>query len=101
LAVLSLYSVLTCLRLLAQKKNYDTYTTRVRELEGNINGNNNTRKKVFSIFKLQYYVICLVGGLVTATLANELGLLFLWSVATGLGYSVLFIFLSFTKLIGE
>jgi len=101
LAVLLLYSALTCLRLLAQKKNYDSYTARIRELEGNTNNNNGTRKKLFSIFKLQYYVICLVGGLVSAAFSVEFGASFMWMVISGLSYPVIFAILSFTKLIGE
>ena len=101
LTVLSLYSVLTCLRLLAQKKNYDTYTARVRELEGNISGNYNTRKKIFSVFKLQYYVICIVGGLVVSTLLSEFYDSFTCSIIVGFSYSIFFVYLSFTKLIGS
>ena len=53
LVVLSLYSVLTCLRLLAQKKNYHAYTVRIRELEGNKGDN-----KSESVFRVQATILC-------------------------------------------
>ena len=101
LCILALYSILTCLRLLAQKRNYDTYTKRLRVLEGNDEGDNHTRLKVVSVFKFQYYVICLVGGLVFAALSSELGIRFACSVLVGVVFSISAIVMSFTKLIGD
>ena len=101
LAVLSLYSILTCLRLLAQKRNYDTYTKRLCELEGKSDFDPKTRTKIFSVFKLQYYVICILGGLVVSTFCSEYGLTEKWTIAIGLSYTAIFTCFSFTRLIGK
>ena len=101
LSVLFLYSLLTCLRLLTQKKNYDTYTARIRELEGSSSNNNDIRKKIISVFKLQYYVVCFVGGLVTYALFFELSAKFTCAVIYGIIFTAFTIFLSFTRLIGK
>ncbi len=100
LSVLFLYSLLTCLRLLAQKKNYDTYTARIREIEGNDNNNNEVRKKIISVFKLQYYAVCFVGGLVTYALSFELGAKSTAAIC-GAIFTAFTICLSFTRLIGK
>ncbi len=101
LGVLSFYSILTCLRLLAQKRNYDTYTRRLQELEGKTLDDNSVRWKIFSVFKLQYYVICLVGGLVFMALSIELGVNSNCSILIGIAYALFGISLSFSQLIGK
>ena len=101
LLVLALYSVLTCLRLLIQKRNYDTYTKRLRVLEGNSTDDYQIRTKVFTSFKLQYYIICLVGGLVFFALGMEITISFITSLIIGFSYSLLAVALSFTGLIGK
>lgn len=101
LLTLALYSILTCLRLLAQKRNYDVYTERLRELENSGSSNDNTRTKIISVFKLQYYIVCVVGGLVYFSLSSELSLGIVQSITVGALYTSIAVFLSFTRLIGK
>lgn len=101
LVVLVLYSVLVDVRLLVQKKNYDTYTARLRQFESQQPNGSGIRKKVFSVFKLQYYSVVRVGAVIMVALSLEATKAIVPAVIAGLGYMVLMVALSFTGLIGD
>jgi hypothetical protein len=107
LTVLAAYSVLVSLRLLVQKRNYDTYTRRLRQIEGQSDDTALVREKFLSVFKLQYYAVVLVGAVVVFTLALEAtgGLETGWDragvAASVFGYVSCMLLLSFTSLVGH
>lgn len=101
LAVLVPYSLLVTLRLLVQKRNYDTYTARIRNLEGAPVDDRPIGSKVLSVFKLQYYAVALVGTAVVVALLFEVAWapFYIWLISVA--YLLVMIFLSFTRLIGR
>jgi len=101
LLILALYSVLVELRLLVQKRNYDTYTARLRNFEGQQPNGSTIRWKVFSVFKLQYYSVVLVGAVVVAALFLEATKSALPAVIAGASYTLLMLALSFSALVGD
>lgn len=101
LVVLLLYSMLVSLRLLVQKRNYDTYTARIRHLEGAPAGGSSVRGKLLSVFKLQYYAVALVGAVLVAALLLEMAGPAKWVGVASLAYALAMISLSFTRLVGE
>lgn len=100
-SILILYSVLICLRLLMIKRNYDTYTSRIRTLENAKLKATSIRPKWFSVFKLQYYVICIVGALTASALTFELGGGIGLLVISGAAYFIVMAGLSFSPLLGN
>jgi cell division protein FtsB len=100
-SILVFYSILTSLRLLIQKRNYETYTDRLRDLEGKQNESQNTSEKFFTVFKLEYYIICLVGSVVVVALANEFNVPSIYSIFCGVVYFIITTWLAFTKLINK
>ena len=101
LVVLALYSVLVELRLLVQKRNYDIYTARLRQFEGQKPNGSRIRQKVFSVFKLQYYSVVLVGAVVVAALFLEATRFAVPAVIAGASFTLLMLTLSFSALIGD
>ncbi len=99
LMVMSIYSVLVNLRLIVQKRNYETYTNRIREIEGNKNNGSLIKKKFLSVFKLQYYAVVLVGSVVIVALSLELGMGKCISIVAGVAYGLIMAGLSFSRLI--
>lgn len=96
--VMSIYSVLVNLRLIVQKRNYETYTNRIREIEGNKNNGSSIKNKFLSVFKLQYYAVVLVGSVVIVALSLELGMGCI-SIVTGIAYVLIMAGLSFSRSI--
>jgi len=99
LMVVSIYSILVNLRLVVQKRNYETYTNRIREIEGNKENGSSIKKKLLSVFKLQYYAVVLVGSVVAVALSLEFGFEKNVSIIIGIAYGLIMAGLSFSSLI--
>ena len=102
LLILTVYSALVCLRILAQKRVYEQYLKKLKELDGTFSENKKSvREKIISVFKIQYYLVCITAGLVAATFANMFFTEQFWPILIGTVYFLILCALSFTSLIGE
>ena len=64
LSLLWIYSIFVILKLLYQKKNYNIYYRRIREIENNPIKINDFKTKLITPFKLQYYILPIVASLI-------------------------------------
>jgi hypothetical protein len=105
LTFLTIYSLFVKIRLLLQKRNYNTYTSRLQYIEVNyterVIEDKPFKKKYLSVFKLQYYAVVLASMLVISVLIFEVSKGTCFSIVGGLLYGTFAILLSFTKLVGN
>lgn len=97
---LQVYSIFVILRLLYQKRNYNTYIDRISEIEGSkeVDTKKDFRFKLLSVFKLQYYSMVMIASIITFLLTESLSNSIYLSCTTAVIHLIGFMGLSFSKI---